>query len=59
VSGHSMIALVLLTCLKSMRIGPVVRLTGMRVGLVSVECSVWWWSSESFFPVQVVGKASR
>jgi len=54
-----MIALVLLTCLKSMRIGPVVRLTGMRVGLVSVECSVWWWSSESFFPVQVVGKASR
>ena len=33
--GHSIIALVLLACLNGMCIGPVVRLIGMRVGLVS------------------------
>jgi hypothetical protein len=29
-----------------------------RVGLVSVGCSAWWWSSEIFLHVQVVGNTS-
>jgi hypothetical protein len=49
---HSMIALVLLTCLNGTCVGPVVRLIGMRVGLVSAGCSSWWQSSEIFFHVQ-------
>ena len=56
---HSIFAPVLLACLNGMRIGPVVCLTGICVGLmVSVGCSAWWWSSDIVFDVQVEGKAS-
>jgi ammonia channel protein AmtB len=48
VSWHSMIALVLLSCLNGTRIGPMVCLTGMCVGLVSVGCSAWWELSDNY-----------
>jgi hypothetical protein len=40
------------------RIGPVLSLIGTCAGLVSVGYSTWWRSSELFFHIQVVGRAS-